>query len=105
LKVKKLSAHREPEVAPKKAVAALPAKPESSIKAGAPKAHHTCSPHELLYQATAILECMRVATLYGDAEDVPPLMLTDACKATTNLVRGALEGLGDDTGDSSEGLA
>lgn len=57
------------------------------------------SPHSLLFQASAVLECMRIATLYGDFHDIPYLILSDACASAEDLVDHALESMGDDVPD------
>lgn len=54
------------------------------------------SPHKLLFQAAAIVECMRITTLYGDFHNTPYLLLTDAAEAAKDLIHDALEGMGDD---------
>lgn len=57
------------------------------------------SPHSLLFQASAVLECMRIATLYGDFHGIPYLLLSDACASADGLIDRALELMGDDDAD------
>lgn len=57
------------------------------------------SPHALLFQASAVLECMRIATLYGDFHDIPYLLLSDACASAEDSIDRALELMGDDVAD------
>ena len=57
------------------------------------------SPHSLLFQASAVLECVRIATLYGDFHDIPYLLLSDACASAEDSIDRALELMGDDVAD------
>jgi hypothetical protein len=71
-----------------------------AVPSSSSRAHRRrTSPHALLCQASAVLECVRTATLYGDFHDIRYLLVSDACASAEDSIDRALELMGDDDAD------